>query len=329
MFIRFFRSSFPVQYIVIALVGLMLWGKSFIQPPPMPVPEGPVPLYDLLYNFLNGLPRLSVIIGFILVLAEAWLLNVLFNKHELVLKNSSLSSLVFIIIMSSSPLYLTIHPLNIITLISIIILNNLMRSYSKADDLDLVYGAGFFSALGSLFYFPYLLMLLIIPVSFILFRSSKWREYAAALFGFLSPYIFLAVYYFLTDQLANQIAMYEKMLSSFFFFPIQLHTDDWFLGIFSLVLAFWGLYYLIRGPMEKTAEIRAKTYLVVWLILVSLLSVAYSTTLVVYHLVMLFPTLTLLLTSAFLGIKKKRWAEIIFLIYFLLILVNSYFYNPQ
>ena len=119
------------------------------------------------------------------------------------------------------------------------------------------------------------------------------------------------------------------MLSSLFFYPIHLQTDDWVIGIFTLVLALWGLYYLMRGPMEKTAEIRAKTYLIVWLILISFPSVAYSTTLVVFHLVMLFPTLTLLLTSAFLGIKKKRWAEIIFLIYFLMILVNSYFYNPQ
>jgi len=329
MFIRFFRSSFPVQYLVIALVGLILWGKAFVQPPPVPVPEGPVPLYSLLYAVLNGFPHLAVIFAFILVLIESWLLNNLLNKHELVLKNSSLASLIFIILMSSSPVYLTLNPLNITILTSLIILNNLMISYSRAEDLDLVFSAGFFAAVGSLFYFPYVLMLFIVPVCFVLFRSSKWREYAAAFIGFLTPFIFLATWYFLTDQLQQQIGVYRKMLSSLFFYPIHLQTDDWVIGIFTLVLAFWGLYYLMRGPMEKTAEIRAKTYLIVWLILISFPSVAYSTTLVVFHLVMLFPTLTLLLTSAFLGIKKKRWAEIIFLIYFLMILVNSYFYNPQ
>jgi len=313
----------------IGLIGLMLWGKSFIYPPPVPAPEGPVPLYKLLYSLLTGLPHLAVILGFVLVLVETWWLNILFNRHELVLKNSSLGSLVFIILMSSSPFYLTIHPLNICILISIIILYNLMRSYNRNDDLDIVYGAGFFAALGSLVYFPYLLMLAIIPVSLVLFRSSKWREYAAAFIGFLTPFIFLAVYYFLTDQLINQLALYQKMLSSLFFYPIHLYTDDWVIGIFTLVLALWGLYYLLSGPLEKTAEVRSKTYLVVWLIVIALLSVVYSTTLLVYHLVMLFPTLTLLLSSAFLGMKKKRWAEIIFLIYFLLILVNSYFYNPQ
>jgi len=306
----------------------MLWGKSFIQPPPMPLPEGPVPLYDLLYSIMSPFPLLSVITGFLLVLFETWWLNVLLNRHELVLKNSSLASLVFIIMMSSSPIYLIIHPLNICVLLSIIILNNLMKSYSRADDLDLVYGAGFFSAIGSLFYFPYLLMLAIIPISFVLFRSSKWREWAAAFIGFFTPYMFLAVYYFLTDQFLPQIEGYQKIIFSFLLYPIHLHSDDWVIGIATLVLAAWGFYYLISGPMEKTAEIRAKTYLVVWLVLVSLLSVVYSRTLVVYHLAMLFPSLTLMLTSAFLGIKKKRWAEIIFLIYFLVILVNSYFYNP-
>jgi len=329
MFIRFFRSSFPVQYFVIALVGMILWGKALVQPPPIPPPEGPVPLYSLLYALLSSLPHLATIIAFIMVLAESWLVNILFNRHELVLKNSSLASLIFIIMMSSSPVYLTLNPLNVTLLTSLVILNNLMLSYSRADDLDLVFGAGFFTAVGSLFYFPYLLMFFIIPVCFILFRSSRWREYAAASIGFITPFIFLATYYFITDQLLQQIAVYKKMVASLFFYPIDLHPDDWVIGIFTLVLAIWGLYYLMKGPMEKTVEIRAKTYLVVWLILIAFPSVAYSTTLVVFHLVMLFPTLTMLLTSAFLGIRKKRWAEIIFLIYFLLILLNSYFYNPQ
>lgn len=329
MFIRFFRSSFPIQYLVIGLIGLVLWGKSFITPPPLPDPEGPVPVYDLLHSMLNAFPHLAVIAGFILVLLETWWINALFRNNELVMKNSSLASLIFIILMSSSPAYLTIQPLNICILLTLVILNNLMISYSRAEDLDLVYGSGFFTALGSLIYFPYLLMLIIIPVSFILFRSNKWREWAAALIGFLTPFIFLAAYYFLTDQLIKQIMVYKQMISSFLFYPLILHIDDWVIIIFTLVLALWGLYYMVSGSKEKTVEVRAKTYLIVWLIVIVLLSAAYSTTLVVYHLVMLFPTLTLLLTSAFLGIKKVRWAEIIFLLYFLLILVNSYFYNPQ
>jgi len=329
MFIKFFRSSFPVQYLVIGLIGLMLWGKALVQPPSVPLPEGPVPLYNLLFSLLGNLPHLAVITGFALVLIEAWWMNILLNNNELVLKNSSLASLVFIILMSSSPLYLTIHPLNIIILISIIILNNLMLSYSRTDNLHLIYGAGFFTAIGSMLYFPYNLMLLIIPASFILFRSGKWREWAAALTGFFTPYLFLGTFYFLTDQLLRHIVLYKNIIASFLFFPIHFHTDDWVLGIFTLVLALWGFYYLLSGPMEKTSEIRAKTYLVVWLVLISLLSVTFSTTMVVYHPLMLFPSLTLLLTSAFLGIKKKRWAEIIFLIYFLLILLNSYFYNPD
>lgn len=329
MFIRFFRSSFPVQYFTIGLIGLLLWGKSLMQPPPMPVPEGPVPLYDILYVFLHDLPRVAAVLGLMLVLAETWMLNVLFNNNELVLKNSSLASLVFIILISSSPLYLTLNPLSICIFLTVLILDGLMKSYNRVEDLDLVYGAGFIIAVGSLFYFPYLMMLAVLPVGFVLFRSSKWREWAAAFIGFATPYLFLAVYYFLTDKLPSRIRVYEKMLASFFFYPINLHIDDYVIGIFTIVLALWGFYYLLSGPMEKTSEIRAKTYLVIWTLPVAMLSIVYSTTLLVFHLIMLFPALTLMLTSAFLGMRKKRWAEIIFLIYFLLILANSYFYNPK
>jgi hypothetical protein len=314
---------------VIGFIGLLLWGKAFVMPPPMPVPEGPVPFYSLLYSLLHDLPHLATLTGFILVIFETWWLNILLNEHELVLKNSSLAALIFIILISSDPIYLTIHPLNISIFLLIIVLNNLMKTYSRLEDLDLVYAAGFFTAIGSLFYFPFLILFAIIPVTVVLFRSGKWREWAAGFIGFFTPYFFLAVYYFVSDRLLSQLTVYEKMISGFFLYPIHLHYDDYFLGIFTTILAIWGLYYMLRGPMEKTAEIRAKTYIFLWLILITILSVAYSTTLVQYHPLLIFPSLTLMLTSTFLGIRKKRWAEIIFLIYFLLILVNSYFYNPD
>jgi len=115
---------------------------------------------------------------------------------------------------------------------------------------------------------------------------------------FLPPGIFL------TDQLKQQIGLYEKMLSSCSF---TLSTCKRRLGHRDIHIntCDLGIIYLMRGPMEKTAEIRAKTYLVVWLILISFPSVAYSTTLVVFHFVMLFPTLSLLLTSAFFRDKEK------------------------
>jgi hypothetical protein len=298
-------------------------------PPPLSLPDGPAPLYYLISPVFSLNPTLAVITGFLLVLAETWMINVLLNRHELVVKNSSLAALVFIILMSSSPLFLTLHPLNICTLIGILIMNNLLKSYSRADDLDLVYGAGFSVAVGSMFYFPFMAMLLILPVSFILFRSSKWREWAAGLIGFLTPYLFLAVYYFMTDQLLVQIQSYRSIIASFLFYPMRLNADDWIIGIFTLVLVIYGMLYLLGGPMEKTAEIRAKTYLVIWLIPLSFISVAYSTSLLVFHIMLIFPSLTMMLTSAFLGIRRKRWSEILFLAYFLAILVNSYFYNPN
>jgi len=328
MFIRFFRSSFPIQYLVIGVIGILLWGKAFFMPPPMPVPEGCVPFYSLLFNLLHDLPHLASITGFLLVIFEAWWLNVLLNEHELVLKNSSLAALIFIILISSDPIYLTLNPVNISILMLLTVLSNLMKSYSRTDDLDLVYAAGFFIAIGSLFYFPFFILFAIIPVTVILFRSSKWREWAAAIIGFLTPFFFLAVFYFVSDQLMAQIMVYEKMISGFLFYPIHLHYDDYILGLFTTILSVWGLYYMLRGPIEKTAEIRAKTYILLWLIPIIILSVAFSTILLQYHQLLIFPSLTLMLTSTFLGIRKKRWAEIIFLIYFLLILVNSYFYNP-
>src|ERR1035437_1483732 len=130
MFLRFFRSGFATQYIAIGIIGILLWSRAFFSPPGMPPPDGPVPLYELIYALLNTSPHAASLIGFILTLLSAFLLNRLLTRNEVVLKNSSLSALIFIALMSYFPFLLTLHQLSIATFILIMILERLNKSYS-------------------------------------------------------------------------------------------------------------------------------------------------------------------------------------------------------
>jgi putative flippase GtrA len=159
MFLRFFRSGFVTQYLAIGIIGLLLWGRAFIDPPAMPAPDGPVPMYSLIYSLLHSLPHVAVILGFILTLASAYLLNRLLTRNEVLLKNSSLSSLIFIALMSYFPFLLTLHQVSIAALFLLMILERLYRAYSRSESLELTYVAGFMIGIASLFYLPFIRIL--------------------------------------------------------------------------------------------------------------------------------------------------------------------------
>ena len=83
--IRFFNSSFFIQYLSVCLTGLILWGRAFWDPPQMPVPEGYMPFYTLLYSVVSQFQLIRVILGFILVVGTAIYINRIFYSHNIVI----------------------------------------------------------------------------------------------------------------------------------------------------------------------------------------------------------------------------------------------------
>lgn len=321
--LRFFRSAFATQYIAIGIIAILLWIHAFFDPPGMPSPDGPVPLYSWTYSLLQGFPHIACIIGFILTLLSAFLLNGLLTRNEVVLKNSTLSALVFIALMSYFPFLLTLHQLSIATLILIMILERLYKSYSKAESLELTYVAGFMIGIASMFYLPFLLFFLFLLVSFILFRNVDWHEWIGSLIGLLTPFIFLSVYYFWFDKWMIKAAEYQHFfLISFDPKPFREPGFLILSGIL-LVLLVFGLFTVLARLSEKTIEIRKKTILLIWIIPVMILSMFFSASLLKYHLLISFITLSGLLSVYLLKIRKTFWQDLIFVSILVILLLNN------
>ena len=147
--IRFFKSSFIIQYCAICITGLILWGRAFFEPPLFPEPEGFVPFYSFLYSLLSGFPLIQVISGYLVVIGSTLILNHVLYNQSIVQKSSSLAAFIFIILMSYHPELHTIQPVNIAVFFLLLILNQLLQSYNKEEPVDLIYSAGFFVAIGS------------------------------------------------------------------------------------------------------------------------------------------------------------------------------------
>ena len=322
MFIRFFKSSFFVQYLVIGIIGLALWITSFLDPPGMPVPEGPVPLYALLYDWLAGFPVAASIAGFCLVVAETYWLSTILSRHDLVLKNSSLSALVFLVMMSFLPEQLTLNPINIALGFMILILHHLLISYNKPEHLDRIFAAGFFTALAGMFYLPFLLWFVFVIIGFLVIRAGNWRAWMAAFIGLLTPFLYLATWHYWQDDFVASALAYRDFFSRILFFPSPFRLDFYILSGFTLLLALWGILYFRGGP-EKTVEIRVKTTMLMWTLGFTLLSFLFARSMAIYHPALAVPALAMVITGTLTSLKKTRFAEIILLLYFFTVLANN------
>ncbi len=324
MFIKFFKSSFFTQYLVIGIIGLCLWLSAFIEPPGMPVPEEPVPLYSLLFLLLSDKPFVATLAGFIIVLAEAYWLTRILSHHELVLKNSSLSALVFLVLMSFLPGQLTLNPINISLGFMILILFHLLISYNKPEHLDRIFAAGFFTSVGSFFYLPFLLWFFFVIISFLIFRAGNWRAWMAALIGLITPFIYLAVWYFWQDQLLIRMMEYREFFGHILVFPNPFHTDFWILSGCTLGLAIWGIFSF-SSALEKTVETRAKINILLWTLVFTICSYAYTRSMAIFHPALAMPAMTMVITGTLTNLKKTQVAEMILLVYFFAVLFNNLF----
>jgi hypothetical protein len=323
VFLRFFRSSFATQYILISLIGLFIWGRTFFYPPQMPLPEDPAPFYYILYQILKGYPHISAILGFLMVMGSAFLLNWLNTGQEIVAKNSSLTALFFVVLMSYQPFFLTIHPVNISVFIFLLILKELFESYNRTESLELIYAAGFFVSIGSFFYFPFILFYAFILMSFIVFRSTSWRDWMSSFIGLMTPYLFLVVYYFFFNKIDSKLYDYSR------FFKGSLHiiinNNPVFLIyssglLFGLIISFFNN---LSHLQEKTIEIRKKNILLFWFILFVIFSFPFAGKFQTFHLLFLVIVVATFIPSYLLQRKKTFVAELMCLLFFIAILMNN------
>ncbi len=323
MFLKYFKSSFASQYLLIAVIGLIVWTGAFIHPVEMPLPEGKVPFYSVLYSLLNDTPRLAVVFGFLLVLVSSFLLNDIFNKQEIVTKNSSLAALLFIAFSGYYPQLLTLHPVNICLFLLLLIFRQLFETYHRTESLDLFYAAGFYVGIGTFFYFPFLAIYLLVLLSFIIFRSNSWREWTSSLIGLITPYVFLATFYFWFDEFRMMATDYGQ----FFSLPqsIPVLPEPGYLILTSILFLFclFSLASSLSHVSEKTIEGRKKSLLVYWLVVIILISFPFAGSFVNYHPLFLTIITSVLLTTFFLQRKKTFWIELFFMLFLASIVINN------
>lgn len=204
--VKLFHRDILTQAIIIILVLLLLWGRALLAPAAMEAGDHPAVLYGLLCRWLAAVPRLTVVIAMLLVLAEGVTLNLLLANVNLVSQNSLLPTLLYIVAMSAGATTLT--PAILVSGVAIVSLDRLvLRGTLLTIPPERICGATLLIGLAALFYQPAALLML----SYLLIASSyrlyNWKDWMLMLLGFAIPYVLLLLVLYMTDGLHDWLRL--------------------------------------------------------------------------------------------------------------------------
>ena len=189
--IRFFKSPQPAALIVIPFIIIILWFRTGFHCQPV-TDLSNLPVWQAIAGMLSHLPSwLNFVILAIIISVQAVYFNLMVNKHEVLYKNSYLPSLIFALIISSTPGLMQLHPVHFINLFVLIIFDRIFSLFKNDHPNSALFDAAFLTGLAGLFYFPALLLFVVLIISMSIIRPFNFREWMIFFVGFLSPFFLI------------------------------------------------------------------------------------------------------------------------------------------
>jgi hypothetical protein len=262
------------------------------------------------------MPAVFTALAMIFVFGGAILLNTLLTDFGITPKNSYLPAFIYIVLMSCSVDYLTLHPVLIVNIFIILLLRMIFMANLKEDSLKEVFAAGIFAALCSLFVFKSAGLLLAVWFFLIILRIYSWRQWAVNLFGFLSVYLYVFAWHLFADNFTEKLQLYKTVFRSFrlFHWTLGMSVFEYILMGIILFLLLVSVVNFLLDVNEKIINIRRITMVLFWLLIISIVSVMFYLINPVFDFAFLLLPVSLLISLYFVSLKRSLFAEIILLL---------------
>lgn len=203
-------------------------------------------------------PVANIIIAAALVLAQALLVNYLINYYNLLGKPSFLPGLMLVVTASLFPPFLVLSPPLICNFIIIWMLHKFFGLYRTEESKTVAYDLGMMVAVGSLIYLPFIYMILVVWIALLIFRPFDLRNLLASLFGYITIYFFVAVYFYLDNRIKQFFDIWLPLGSRF---PSSVHFSQYsFLVLIPVVLIFILSFFKLQKSFYKSYVHVRKSY---------------------------------------------------------------------
>ena len=324
--IKFFRQSYAIQYVVVALMAIALWIPAFATGKATVGLDEPVtPLFNLVDKLLRGSTIAQHALAFVLLVLGTLVFNAMMVKNQIVGKVSTMGAFVFVLLMSLTVTQTNFYPFAFSVIFILLAISNLFDTYLLPNPEMKLLKSGVFVALASLCYFPSILLILWTIIVLPIAKKGSLRLQLIPIFGFLFVYFVYFVCMFLFGDFSALLQGYVDYFTSFQFSVEGFNLRNIILLavlIVPTVLMFFGGN---NSGFEKTVAVRTKISMTFILAIFALLTLFLGGNVLMNGLI--FIVLSILISYAFSYMANTGWANLFLTLFILLVFANQYYFK--
>lgn len=266
-----FKHKNPVNTLTLLLYGLIIKFPLFLNPVIPKYNPGDGYLYQVLLKLLqpfNTAPLVFSLLAFLLVFAEATLLNRIINSLRLFPRQNYLAGMSYLLVTSMLPGWSSFSAPLIINGLLIWTWYRLLGLYNNNKPLSAIFNVSLLTGILPLIYTSAIVYIVLLLLAVIILRPFRLTELLIALLGVFTPYYFFFVLLYLTDQWTI-----DRIVPVFTFYLPRISSSLWTTGgIVLLLLPFLvGGYYVQDNLNKMLIQMRKSWSLLLLLLLISLL----------------------------------------------------------
>ncbi len=329
MLLRFFKGTGPGVILVIAVTLLAVWFRPFIQLKghfTLYFDLNPMPLYGLISSFIGTNPVPGIILSLLLVSLMSVLIVNLNSTIFFINERTFLPAFIYILLSGLIPQFQLLNPAIFSSLFLMIAIRRIMAAYRIQGTAYSFFDAGILIGTGTLFYANLIWFGLLIIIGIAIMRTGNLKEIAISVIGLVTPFIMtIGIYYVFDKDLRELFSLFEYnlfgKLTTYDFSRLMIVTII-YLG-FILVLS---LSYLLMVMNTKKIQARKTFFLLIWVFLISGFAYVILPSVSVEIIWITGIPVSYFLTHYFIFSRKKLIPEILFSVFFILIITIQVMY---
>lgn len=324
--IKFFRQSYAIQYVVIALMAIALWIPAFVSgKATMGLNEPVTPIYNLVDRLLSFSPIAQHAFAFVLLMVETLIFNAIMVNNQIVGKVSTMGAFVFVLLMSLTRTQINLYPFILSLVFILLAISNLFEIYLMPNpELNLL-KTGIFIALASMCYFPSIVLVLWVLFALPIAKKGSLRLQLIPIFGFLFLYFVYFVWVFLFGDFQTLLTGYRDYFTSIKF---SVRGFNYKIICLLAVLVVSTIFLLMgsgSASFEKTVAVRTKISMTVIMAAFALLLLFLGGNVLMNGLI--FIVLAILISYAFSYTSNTGWVNLFLTLFLMLVFANHYYFK--
>lgn len=327
MLLRIFHKSHWYTPVLLLLVAATLWMDAFFNPERAleTISGSGFGLYELLLPKMYKYPTASIVLAFLMLIVQVFLLNYAATAKGFTDRYAALPGLVYLLLMSSTEGMIAPHPVLFANLFLIPAVIKLFNAYEGEHIIKEVFNIGFLTAMSSLFFFPALAFFMVLIVSVFIYYIVNLRRIIGAFIGLLTPYFFFSLYFFMLEeniQLPADLSVSMQMMSVF---DLDINVfEQVFIALLSLLSVFSILRLQLVYKATKPIRIRKRITMLLIVLLFSVLSYMLSIDNIHVHYGIIVIPLSIALSVFFYDFRHHRFSELLFGLFVLMVLASRF-----